>query len=126
MSPEVIIPRFTDADNRLRYFIPRFVKIQRGQTVRWTNLDTRPHSLLFYYYENNEPFRVGEIPTLMPSQSQSMRFDVEYERIDYYCQSHPNERGSVIVFQENEESMSNADRLRFLSRNFGIPSVPLR
>jgi plastocyanin len=102
------------------------VKIQRGQDVRWTNLDTRPHSLLFYYYKNNEAFSVGEIPTLMPNEPQSMTFNFEHERIDYHCQSHPNERGSVIIFQVNEESMSNADRLRFLSRNFGIPNVPLR
>lgn len=124
MSIEVVIPRFTSTNN-LRYFVPRFAKINRGQIVRWTNLDTQSHTLLFYYFGNNEPENLGKLGPLMPNEFQDKRFDYNYERIDYYCQSHPNERGSVIIFPTNEESMSNTDRLDFLSRNFGIPRFPI-
>ena len=45
------------------------------------------------------------------------------ERIDYHCETHPNETGSVIILPKNEESMTNTERLSFLSRifNFKLP-----
>lgn len=124
MPPEVIIPRFAYSNNNLRYFVPRFTKIHRGETVRWTNLDNQHHILLFYYFINDEGYSLGQVGPLAPNESQTMTFDYEYERIDYYCQFHPNERGSVIIFPMNEESMSNTDRIKFLSRNFGIGRFP--
>jgi hypothetical protein len=64
------------------------------------NLDIQAHTLLFYFFRNNEAFSVGELGPLMPNESEDMTFDFEHERIDYYCQFHRNERGSVIIFQD--------------------------
>ncbi len=45
-----------------------------------------------------------------------MTFDYsDVERIDYHCETHPNETGTVIILPKNEESMTNTERLRFLS-----------
>jgi hypothetical protein len=39
---------------------------------------------------------------------------------DYYCDIHGNETGSVIIFSQNEETMTNTERLRFLGKIFNI------
>ncbi len=49
MTHGVVIPKFIDYGNNLKYFIPRFAKIQRGEIIEWTNLDIKLHTLAFYY-----------------------------------------------------------------------------
>lgn len=61
--------------------------------------------------------RVGPIE---PNQVARLKFDYQIERIDYQCGEHPNERGTIVIFPDDEDKMSNTDRLRFLSRVFEI------
>jgi hypothetical protein len=39
----VIPPNFTNPELEINYFIPRFVKVPKGQKVEWVNLDTHTH-----------------------------------------------------------------------------------
>ena len=117
----VVIPKFIDYGNNLKYFIPRFAKIQRGEIIEWTNLDIKSHTLAFYYKLNDEIYSIGKLGPLRSGESQHMTFDYgDVERIDYHCETHPNETGSVIILPKNEESMTNTERLRFLSRIFNL------
>lgn len=121
MTHGVVIPKFIDYGNNLKYFIPRFAKIQRGEIIEWTNLDIKSHTLVFYYKLNDEIYSIGKLGPLRSGESQHMTFDYgDVERIDYHCETHPNETGSVIILPKNEESMTNTERLRFLSRIFNL------
>jgi hypothetical protein len=122
LSQQVIIPRFIDHGNNLKYFIPRFVKIQKGETVEWTNLDFESHALFFYYKKDDQVYSVARLGPIKPTESQRMTFQHDINRIDYYCEIHLNERGSVIIFTKNEEGMSNTERLKFLDKIFDINS----
>jgi plastocyanin len=35
------MPKFHDPSNNLKYFEPRFIEIQRGETIEWLNDDTK-------------------------------------------------------------------------------------
>lgn len=113
-TKKVIIPRFSQTESREEYFVPRYVKIKKGDTVEWINTDTKPHTLVILFEERE---RVGPIE---PNQVARLKFDYQIERIDYQCGEHPNERGTIVIFPDDEDKMSNTDRLRFLSRVFEI------
>jgi plastocyanin len=117
---EVIIPTFSDYESSHRYFIPRFVKIQKGEFIKWTNLDDNPHRLAFYEMLDEGSRFVGTLGPIPPKSFLTKQFSYDVNRIDYYCDIHQNESGSVIIFSQNEERMSNTETLRFLSRIFNI------
>jgi plastocyanin len=119
-AAKVIIPTFSDDESSFKYFIPRFAKIQRGEFVQWTNLDNIPHSLVFYTMLGEESRPVTTLGPILPNTSLKIGFPYDFERIDYYCDYHRNEMGSVIIFSQNEETMTNTQRLHFLSRIFNI------
>ena len=99
--------------------IPKFAKIQWGELVQWTNLDSIPHRLVFYKGRR----RIETLGPISPGRVVPRRFSSEIvDRIDYYCDipSHGNEMGYVIIFSQNEGAMSNTERLRYLSRVFNI------
>jgi hypothetical protein len=118
ISTNVIIPRFSKQAD-VKYFIPRFAKIQRGESVQWTNLDSIPHRLVFYKGRR----RIGTLGPISPGTALPTQFSYEIvDRIDYYCDipSHGKEMGIVIIFSQDEETMNNTERLRYLSRVFNI------
>ncbi|MFZ0511442.1 MAG: hypothetical protein WAM14_07545 [Candidatus Nitrosopolaris sp.] len=117
IATKVIIPKFADYDSNYRYFIPRFAKIQRGQSIQWTNLDNIPHNLVF---QDEESRRITTLGPIEPKTFRILEFRYDASRIDYYCDIHGNETGSVIIFSQNEETMTNTERLRFLGKIFNI------
>jgi plastocyanin len=121
----VIIPRFSDQTSEEKYFMPRFTKILKGESIEWVNLDIFPHTVSFFYIDNLDKIhKIGKIGPINPNLSDSRRFDNDdIVRIDYYCELHPNEIGSVIIFPKPEEQMSNTEQLRFLTKAFDI-NVP--
>jgi len=114
----VIIPRFLETKGD-KYFIPRYVKIVRGEEVEWVNQDTQPHRLSFYRVEGQNASPLFDFETIQPESSISKKFDFDLTRIDYICLNH-HEVGSVVIFPEDEESMTNSQRLKFLSKVFDI------
>ncbi len=119
----VIIPRFSEYQASVKYFIPRFAKIQRGESVQWTNLDSISHRLVFYRIQDGGRRLITTLGPVSPGTFVTTEFAYEIvDRIDYYCDipSHGNEMGSVIIFSQNGEAMTNTERLRFLSRVFNI------
>lgn len=117
----VIIPQFTSQEYNGHY-IPNFVKIHTGDTIRWINKDTQSHTLLFYNIneqsnESNFIFRLGPIP---PEQSMALTFNNYHSRIDYRCEIHNNEINYILFLSEETDNMTNTERLRYLSRKFNI------
>ncbi|NPE31550.1 cupredoxin family copper-binding protein [Methanococcoides sp. SA1] len=70
-------------------FAPKEIRISVGDTIKWTNLDTAPHTAT----DNNDMFDSG---TLEKGESFSMTFD-EAGTYDYICTIHPWMEGTVIV-----------------------------
>lgn len=50
----IIPPNFTNPKLEINYFMPRFVKVLKGQDVEWVNLDTNSHHLRFYEVLDND------------------------------------------------------------------------
>ena len=94
---KVIIPKF-EYNSDIKYFIPRFAKIQIGGSVQWTNLDDNWHRLSFYKIANDVPRIIGTLGPIGPGASDTMQFLYEVNRIDYFCDIHRNETGSVVIF----------------------------
>jgi plastocyanin len=70
-------------------FTPKEIRISVGDTIKWTNLDSEPHTAT----DNNDNFDSG---TLAKGESFSMTFD-EAGTFDYICTIHPWMEGTVIV-----------------------------
>jgi hypothetical protein len=61
--------------------------------------------------------RVGPIT---PGETQSRAINYGVSRIDYFCSIHPEEEGSIIILEKNEEEVTNSERFRMLSNVFNI------
>jgi plastocyanin len=121
----VIPPNFTNPELEINYFIPRFVKVLKGQEVEWVNLDTQTHELKFYEVLQNEAkflFDLGQIET--KEKSTTRKFDYDPSRIDYFCALHNNEIGSVVIYSKPEVEMTNKEQFEFLSKVFDIKPPP--
>lgn len=121
----VIPPAFTNLELEVNYFIPRIVKVSKGQEVEWVNLDTDAHDLVFFVVSHNESklsFGLGRIET---KKSARWRFDKDHHsRIDYRCTEHDNEIGTIVIYPKPEVEMTNTEQLRFLSKIFDIKPPP--
>ena len=115
----IIPPNFTNPKLEINYFMPRFVKVLKGQDVEWVNLDTNSHHLRFYEVLDNDAELLfeGEIES---KKSTTWRFDSDRPRIDYFCTLHDNEKGTVVIYSKPEEEMTNKEQFEFLSKIFDI------
>jgi plastocyanin len=116
----IIPPNFTNQDLEVNYFIPRFVKVLKGQEVEWVNLDTSSHHLKFYEVLHDEAkflFDLGQIET---KESRKWRFNYSQPRIDYRCASHNNEIGTIVIYSKPEEKMTNRQQFELLDKIFSI------
>jgi hypothetical protein len=114
----IIPPDFKNLKLENNYFMPRFVKVLKGQEVEWVNLDTSSHQLRFYGVLDNDLERIE------PKESASKRFDYDQSRIDYRCTLHNNEFGTVVIYPKPEEQMTNKEQFEFLSKIFDIKPPP--
>jgi plastocyanin len=121
----IIPPNFTNSELEVNYFIPRFVKVLKGQKVEWVNLDTHTHDLKFYEVLHNEAkflFDLGQIET--KEKSTIWKFDYDPSRIDYFCTLHNNEIGTIVIYPTPEDEMTNKEQFEFLSKVFDIKPAP--
>lgn len=69
-------------------FSPNPVKVRKGQSVRFMNRDTVPHSVTIGSFKAEDNVNAG--------QEKVVRFDT-VGRIPYVCQYHPNMQATVEV-----------------------------
>jgi plastocyanin len=120
----IIPPDFTNRKLEVNYFIPRFVKVLRGQEVEWVNLDTSDHQLKLYKVLHNKVEPLLVLDTIEPKKSVRKRFDTDLPRIDYLCTKHKNEIGTIVVYSKPEEEMTSKQQYNFLSNIFDIEPPP--
>ena len=121
MEKTVIIPQFTSHDT-ICHYIPNFVKIHIGDTIRWINKDTHPHTLVFYGIseKSSQTIFIAKLGPIEPEQSMAIIFNDYYFRIDYLCETHKNEINYIIFLTTETDGMSNTERLRYLGKKFNI------
>ncbi|MDT7858611.1 MAG: cupredoxin family copper-binding protein [Candidatus Aenigmarchaeota archaeon] len=82
-------PRIIDVEIKNFAFNPETIKIKVGDTVRWTNKDSVPHTAT----ADDGSFDTGY---LSYGKSKSITFS-KSGTYDYYCIPHPWMKGKVIV-----------------------------
>jgi hypothetical protein len=116
----IIPPYFYNPELENNYFIPRFVKVLKGQEVQWVNLDASNHHLKLYKVLNNRVKFLFDLGLIEPKRSIRKRFDYNLSRIDYRCALHNNEIGTIVIYSKPEEEMTNKEQFQFLSEIFDI------
>ena len=99
-----------------RYFTPRFVNMVVGETITWYNAGKDIHSLIFDTEIPPYDIKIGDIA---PVGTFSKRFDFYVPRIDYSCATHPEEKGTIVIYEKSEEDMTDTERLRHLQGFLG-------
>jgi adenylate cyclase len=128
MDKIVVIPKhFRVARNQKRtnvkYFSPRFIKIQTGQTNTWVNRDSEPHELVSGNAEHGRPDGILNTGIIEPGKSFSKRFDNSIPSIPYFCIRHPEERGTIIIYDKFEDEMTMKERIDHLKQVFTFDNV---
>jgi hypothetical protein len=121
MKHQVIIPQFLRIES-IRNYIPQIVKVQKGDTIRWSNTDSESHHLFFIKIDPN-PTNIKVLDENLYLNSGEVReitFNYNYERIDYVCKIHRREVDSITIFNEDYKNMSNTQRLKYLSKRYNI------
>ena len=120
MRHQVIIPQFLRNES-IRNYIPPALKIQKGDTITWINTDNETHHLYFIKIDP-DPVNIkllAERLYLNSGEVGEIKFNYNYERIDYVCKIHRREVNSITIFKDFNK-MSNTQRLRYLHKRFEI------
>jgi len=120
MKHQVIIPVFLSNES-IRNFIPQTLKIQKGDTIKWINTDNESHHLYFIKIDR-DPANIKVLDEklyLNSGEVGEIKFNYNYERIDYVCKIHRREVNSITIFKDFNK-MSNTQRLRYLHKRFEI------
>jgi hypothetical protein len=121
MKHQVIIPQFLRNES-FRNYIPQTVKIQKGDTITWINMDNESHHLYFIKIDP-DPTNIEVLDErlyLNSGELGEVMFNYNYERIDYVCKIHRREINSITIFNEDYENMSNIQRLRYIHKRYNI------
>ena len=120
MKHQVIIPQFLRKEY-IRNYIPQTLKIQKGDTITWINTDNESHHLYFIKIDP-DPTNIEVLDErlyLNSGEVGEIKFNYNYERIDYVCKIHRREVNSITIFKDSNK-MSNTQRLRYLHKRFEI------
>jgi class 3 adenylate cyclase/plastocyanin len=109
--------------SNVKYFAPRFIKLRTGQTNTWVNRDTEPHELVSGNAEYGRPDGILNTGIIEPGKSFSKRFDNAIQSIPYFCIRHPEERGTVIIYDKFEDEMTMKERIDHLKQVFALDNV---
>jgi hypothetical protein len=121
MKHLVIIPQFLHNES-IRNYIPHTVKIQKGDTITWSNTDSESHHLFFIKIDP-DPANIEVLDERLYLNSGELGeivFNYNYERIDYLCKIHRTEVNSITIFTEDYKNMSNTQRVRYLDKRYNI------
>lgn len=83
--------------SNIKYFIPRVIKIDDGDTVYWINRDSVSHHLVSGNVDEGKPDGIFNTMEILSQSSFSKKIENADGIIHYYCVIHPSERGSIIV-----------------------------
>jgi class 3 adenylate cyclase/plastocyanin len=124
----VIIPKgFRNLRNHkssyVKYLTPRFIKIRTGQTNTWINRDSEPHELVSGNAEHGRPDDILNTGIIEPGESFSKRFDIRIPSIPYFCIRHPEERGTIIIYNKYEDEMNMKERIDHIKQVFIFDNV---
>jgi Copper binding proteins, plastocyanin/azurin family len=121
MKHQVIIPQFLRKES-IRNYIPQTLKIQKGDTITWINTDNESHHLYFIKIDP-DPTNIEVLDErlyLNSGEVGKIKFNYNYERIDYVCKIHRREVNSITFITEYYKKMSNTQRLRYLHKRYSI------
>ena len=120
MRHQVIIPQFLRNES-IRNYIPPALKIQKGDTITGINTDNETHHLYFIKIDP-DPINIellDERLYLSSGEVGEIKFNYNYERIDYVCEIHRREVNSITIFKDFNK-MSKTQRVRYLHKRFEI------
>ena len=128
MDKIVVIPKhFRNLRNQkianIKYFAPRFIKIRTGQTNTWVNRDSEPHELISGNAEYGRPDGILNTGIIEPGESFSKRFDNTTPSIPYFCIRHPEERGTIIIYDKFEDEMTMKESIDHLKKVFTFDNI---
>ena len=127
MDNEVIIKSDDKWDpRRKKYFHPRFSIVLQGQEIKWTNQDNKSHRLVSGNPDtlvSDGVFDTGEI-LIGKTGSIVCNTSNRTTSIPYFCSLHPNERGTVVVLQREEDLHNDEERLQLLESSFILDDSP--
>jgi plastocyanin len=121
MKHQVIIPQFLGNES-VKNYIPRIVKIQKGDAITFINTDNEAHHLYFIRIDPN-PTNIEALDEklyLNSGEAKEIVFNHNYKRIDYVCKIHKGELNSIVIFTEDYKNMSNTQRLKYLRKRYNI------
>ena len=121
MKHQVIIPHFL-RDESFGNYIPQTVKIQKGDTITFINTNNESHHLNFIKVDP-DPANIEVLDErlyLNAGEVKEIKFNYNYERIDYVCKIHRSEINNIAIFTKDYKNMSNNRRLRYLHKIYDI------
>lgn len=127
MDNEVIIKGDDKWDpRRKKYFHPRFSIVLQGQEIKWTNQDNKSHRLVSGNPDTLVSDGVFDTGEILIGKTGSIVFNTSNRTtsIPYFCSLHPNERGTVVVLQREEDLHNDEERLQLLESSFILDDSP--
>lgn len=110
----MIIPASGENLDEIMYFEPRIVKILSGMSITWMNRDTKTHRLTSGNADSLLPTEFFHTEDIPGGKSATIRIVSDQPAITYYCSLHPAERGVIAILPNDEDEMTNTQRLQFL------------
>ena len=110
----VIIPSSDENLSKITYFEPRVVQIQSGMSITWMNRDRKTHRLTSGNAYSLLPTEFFHTDNIVAGESTTVRIESNQLAIPYYCSLHPAEKGLIAILPNDEEEMTNTQRLKFL------------
>jgi class 3 adenylate cyclase/plastocyanin len=108
----------------VKYFTPRFIKMQIGQTNTWINRDSESHELVSGNAEHGRPDDILNTGIIESGKSFSKRFDISIpSSIPYFCIKHPEERGTIIIYNKYEDEMNMKERIDHIKQVFTFDNI---
>jgi len=117
MNKRVVIPKFVETGKK--HFSPHIASIKKGDSIEWLNFDTSSHSFVFKVIKPEIDIIIPDLGPIEPSSKMGMNFNCDAMRIDYTCQLHPYEYGTIVILPR---PLNNTEYLRYLQELFDTPT----
>jgi class 3 adenylate cyclase len=97
-----------------------FVALDHKRVIKWINHDTKDHRLVSGNADTLISDGIFDTGKILIGQASSIQFNTSKRTtsIPYFCFLHPNERGTVVILPQEEDSLINEERLQLLESTF--------
>jgi adenylate cyclase len=103
--------------------MPRFIKIRTGQVNTWINRDSEHHELVSGNAEHGRPDGILNTGVIESGKSFSKRFDISIPSIPYFCIRHPEERGTIVIYNKYENKMNMKETIDHIKQVFTFDNI---